>query len=88
LAYYVVDRTEGKVAIVVADEGNTLEVPLRDLPKGTREGTVLRIDASRARPPLWSNAVIDESERERRLKSARETINRLGDADPGGDVEL
>src|SRR5439155_4168547 len=65
MAFYVVDRIEGAVAVVVADDGRTFDVPRRDLPKGSREGTVLRIDAAAEEPPDWAEAAIDEPERVR-----------------------
>ncbi|HXF96634.1 MAG TPA: DUF3006 domain-containing protein [Gemmatimonadales bacterium] len=86
MAYYVIDRFEGRVAVLVGDHGEALEVPRTDLPKGSREGTVLRLDAPGT--PDWSRAVIDEAERARRLDQARETLRRLSESDPGGNVEL
>jgi hypothetical protein len=86
MAYYVVDRFEGQRAIVVTDDGEVIEVSKGSLPSGCREGTVLRVDA--AGPPDWPQAVIDEEERGRRLDGARDTLRRLGESDPGGDVTL
>ena len=88
MPFYAVDRIEGKIAVVVADDGRTFEVPRHDLPKGCREGTVLRIDVVTRGTPVWADAVIDEAERVRRLEHARDTLQRLSDTDPGGDVEL
>jgi hypothetical protein len=86
MAYYVIDRVEGKTAVLVADDGSALDVPREELPKGSREGTVLRVDM--LGPPDWSRAVIDEAERARRIDQARDTLRRLGESDPGGDVAL
>jgi hypothetical protein len=88
MPFYVVDRIEGKVAVVVAEDGSELDVPRRGLPKGSREGTVLRIDAAAGETPDWGQAVIDEAEGARRLERARETLRRLSKTDPGGDIEL
>jgi hypothetical protein len=85
MAYYVVDRLEGKIAVVVADDGRTFDVARSDLPKGCREGTVLRADDG---DPDWSQAKIDEAEGRRRLDVARDTLKRLKETDPGGDIEL
>lgn len=85
MAYYVIDRFDGKAAVIVADDGRTFDVPRRELPRGCREGTVLRLEGE---PPDWSRAVIDEAERARRVERARGTLRRLGRSDPGGDVEL
>jgi Protein of unknown function (DUF3006) len=85
MAYFVVDRMEGKIAVVVGDDGRTVDVPRTDLPKGSREGTVLRADGA---DPDWAKAEIDEAEGRRRLEQARDTLRRLSETDPGGDVEL
>jgi hypothetical protein len=85
MGYYVVDRIEGKIAVVVADDDRTFDVPRSQLPKGSREGTVLRAADDE---PDWSKAEIDEAEGRRRLEQSRETLRRLGETDPGGDIEL
>lgn len=87
MTYYVVDRFEGKTAVVVGDDGRSLDVPRRDLPKGAQEGTVLRVE-TKGDPIDWSRAEIDKAERDRRLKLARERLDRLSETDPGGDIEL
>jgi hypothetical protein len=87
VAFYVVDRIEGPVAVLVADAGPTYDVPRSVLPAGTQEGTVLEVPGS-ADPPDWSRSTIDDAERTRRLDRARETLRRLGETDPGGDVTL
>jgi hypothetical protein len=88
MGFYVIDRIEGKVAVIVADDERTFDVPRRSLPKGCREGTVLRIDAESTEGPDWASAAIDEPERLRRLERAQDTLRRLADSDPGGDIEL
>jgi hypothetical protein len=88
MPFYVIDRIEGKVAAVVADDGRTFDVPRRALPKGFREGTVFRVDGTDLETPEWAHAVIDEAERVRRLEGARDTLRRLSETDPGGDIEL
>ncbi|MFL5359613.1 MAG: DUF3006 domain-containing protein [Myxococcales bacterium] len=77
-------RIEGKIAVVIADDDRTFDVPRSELPKGSREGTVLRA----ADEPDWSKAEIDEAEGRRRLERSRETLRRLGETDPGGDIDL
>ena len=88
MPFYVVDRIEGTTTVIVADDGREFDVPRQALPRGCREGTVLRIDAASTESPDWANAVIDETERVRRLEVARDTLRRLSETDPGGDVEL
>ena len=88
MPFYVVDRIEGTTAVIVADDGRTFDAPRRALPTGCREGTVLRIDAASMERPDWSKAVIDEPERIRRIERSRDTLQRLSETDPGGDVDL
>jgi hypothetical protein len=88
MAYYVIDRFEGSLAVIVGDDGRTFDVARSKLPEGCREGTVLRLEAQGDRAPDWSRAVIDEAERARRLERAREALRRLAESDPGGDITL
>jgi hypothetical protein len=83
MTYYVVDRIEGKIAVVIGDDGRSVHVPKGALPTGSREGTVLRLTGTD-----WSSAEIDEAERVRRLDQARQTLRRLGESDDGGDIKL
>jgi len=87
MTFYVIDRIEGKIAVVVGDDGRSFDVPKRQLPRGCREGTVLRVEA-RSGAINWSQAIIDDAERRQRLERGRETLRRLGETDPGGDVKL
>jgi DUF3006 family protein len=88
MPFYVIDRIEGRTAVIVADDGRTFDVPLRALPKGCREGTVLRIDDPGFEIPDWGRATIDEAERARRVERARELLRRLEASDLGGDITL
>ena len=88
MSFYVVDRIEGSTAVVVGDDDREFNVPRRVLPKGTREGTVLRIDAAEGDEPKWDVAVVDEAERIRRIERARKTLDDLSKTDPGGDIDL
>ena len=38
---YSVDRFEGDVAVLVDEDGNSLDVPLTDLPEGVKSGDML-----------------------------------------------
>ena len=73
--------------MVVRDDDRSYDVPRARLPKGAREGSVLRV-ASVAGAPDWSTAKIDEAEGRRRDQEAQETLDRLKKTDPGGDVQL
>ena len=87
-AFYVVDRPEGKMAVLVSDKGETIETPRRELPHGVREGSVLRVRLGAANVPDWSSAVIDKEEERRRLREAKEMLDDLKRSDPGGDIKL
>ena len=42
---FAVDRLEGAIAVLEAEDGRLIDVPLADLPEGTRQGSILRNDA-------------------------------------------
>ena len=85
MPYFTVDRIEGEMAVLVGDDGRTIEVARSALPAACHEGTVLQVTGE---PPDWARAVPDEAERTRRLNQARDTLRRLEETDPGGDVLL
>jgi hypothetical protein len=85
MAYFAVDRIEGEKAVLVGDDGRTIDVARSALPAACHEGTVLRVSGE---PPDWARAVPDEAERMRRLDQTRDTLRRLEETDPGGDVIL
>ena len=85
--FYAIDRLEGDLAVLIADDETTVEVSKKDLPKRVREGTVLRVSLS-GKKPDWSTAKIDETERLRRLEDARKRLDLLGKNDPGGDITI
>lgn len=82
-----VDRIEGQLAVLALDDGSTVDVPLKSLPKGTREGSVLRVPDENGMLQ-WSEAELDELERRRRLGEARRNLDELKKRDPGGDLTL
>lgn len=86
--HWVVDRIEGEVAVLVADDDQErLDVPLDVLPCGVREGTVLKVPGSKGHP-LWGSAMLDEELRLKRLRRAETILDELKDRDPGGDIVL
>jgi len=87
-AFYSVDRLERAIAVLVGDDGVGLDVLKRTLPVTVREGVVLRVRLDADGTPDWSSATIDDAERERRLREARDRLERLRATDPGGDVVL
>ena len=88
MPYYAVDRIEGNIVIVVADDGTAIDVVRQELPTGAREGSVLQVPVDQAGAPAWNRAELDESERARREKKARQSLDRLRNRDPGGDITL
>ena len=85
---WVVDRIEGAIAVMIRDEdAHEEDVPVRLLPAGIGEGTVLRAPES-GDGPAWAHAVVNEELRAARLREAEEVLTRLRRRDPGGDVVL
>lgn len=85
---WVIDRVEGQVAVMVADDnGGRTEVPLARLPDGLGEGAVLRVPQSEGQP-VWRGARVDEGLRQVRLEEAESALDRLRRRDPGGDISL
>ena len=89
-AIFVVDRLEGKVAVIIADDdGRHFDVPRSAIPKDARrEGAVLRVKMSKAGEPDWNSAEVDRAEETRRLEDARKQLEKLKGSDPGGDISL
>jgi len=85
--FFAIDRLEGQLAVLIADDGASVEVAKTSLPKRVREGTVLRVSLSGGKPD-WTSAKIDETERLRRLEDARKRLDQLGRNDPGGDIVI
>ncbi len=84
---YVVDRFEGKVAVLEGDEG-MIEVAGRALPEGCKEGDVLLVlERSGAEPERWRFCVDQEATNQSRAEAAK-ILDELRDRDPGGDISL
>jgi len=75
----IIDRFEGKYAILESQNKNSLifNFPRSLLPKGSKEGTVLRF-----------NIDLDEKETETRRKNIKEQLDNLKKKDQGGDIQL
>jgi hypothetical protein len=84
----VVDRVEGTIAILEADDGREFQLAPRELRPRAVEGQVYRVDLDADGSPLWKTAVADEKERDRRMKELDARMKRLRRRDPGGDIEL
>lgn len=74
------DRFEGKgkqIAVLLTDDGETINLPKSMLPPGTKAGDVLSLTLER--DAAATRQVADET---------REIQDRLGGRDPGGDIKL
>jgi hypothetical protein len=86
--WYAVDRLEGDRVVLIADDGERIELPSRSLPFRAQDGMVVRVDLIDQRGPDWAHAERDEAEERRRMEEARRRLERLKRRDPGGDVRL
>jgi hypothetical protein len=74
------DRFEGKgkqIAVLLTDDGETLNLPKSLLPAGAKPGDVLTL--SLERDPAASRQVAEET---------RAVQDKLATRDPGGDIKL
>jgi hypothetical protein len=74
------DRFEGKgkqVAVLLTDDGETLNLPRSILPPGVKPGDVLTLTLEH--DPAATKQVANET---------REVQDRLAERDPGGDIKL
>jgi hypothetical protein len=64
----VFDRSDGKTAVFVDDQGGDIAVPVDRLPRHAAwsEGDVVRVPLDSSGLPRWSAAVLDETETARR----------------------
>lgn len=76
---WVVDQIEESTASIEVDGDQMITVPQRMLPKGVREGQVLRVTIE-----------IDEAATQRELKESEAQVKkgRKRGNDPGGDITL
>jgi len=79
LIQLIIDRFEGKDAVIEYQNKNSLifNFPRSLLPKGAKEGTVLRF-----------NIDLDEKETETRRNNIQEQLDNLKKKDQGGDIQL
>jgi Protein of unknown function (DUF3006) len=74
------DRFEGKgkqIAVLVADDGATLNMPKSLLPSGAKPGDVLNLSLE-----------IDSGASAKLAKETRRLQDDLSERDPGGDIKL
>jgi hypothetical protein len=85
---FVVDRVEGPIMIVIADDGAAQEVARTALPAAIGEGAVFRVPFDGDGAPLWAKAVRDLAMEGQLLVEARRRLAELRKRDPGGDVVI
>ena len=66
---YIVDRIEGGLAVCEKEDGSLEHIPLRALPRGAREGSVLVCDGG-----VWALDLQAEEERRKRLFEKQEGL--------------
>ena len=90
---YAVDRIEGEgstaIVVLVADsDGAVTEVSKAALGRSAVEGAVITVRLRADGTPDWATAERDAAEEARRRTTAAETVARLRQKDPGGDLTL
>lgn len=83
----VVDRIEGRIAVLIADDGSVHEVPAHVFGREAREGAVFRVPVA-AGAPVWARAQRDPAEEAKRRAAAQARLDALRRTDAGGDVAL
>jgi len=66
---YIVDRIEGSLAVCEREDGGFEDIPLEQLPKGAREGSVLLVQDG-----AWALDLQAEKERRKRLFAKQEGL--------------
>lgn len=66
--YYTVDRIENEIAVLFSDDGERLEIPIKDLPP-VSESDILFCDGNVFR--------ISEEEKRRRVEEMKNKLKRL-----------
>ena len=66
---YIIDRIEGDLAVCEREDGSLEHIPMRELPEGVREGTVLVLQDG-----AWALDLQAEEERRKRLFERQEGL--------------
>lgn len=64
--HLIIDRFEGRFAVLNGDDGLEINWPKRNLPKGAKEGDSIVL-----------SAVTNEEDRKKREKTAKEILNEI-----------
>ncbi len=89
---WVVDSIEESVASIEIDGKRTVQIPLDRLPRGVKQGDVLRVEHADVEPgmaPRLDITVDLEATRDAKERSARQVGSTARSPnDPGGDIKL
>jgi hypothetical protein len=88
LERWVVDRFEGDRAVIVSEDGRSVDVERDALPRTCRAGDVVRVARGADGTFEWSDAAVDEEATRERRAEAERILDELKGRDPGGDVVL
>lgn len=83
-SFWIVDGLEGRHARVEVEDGHTIDLPLASLPRGVREGDVLRVHEDGGDFTLE----IDHAETARRRAGAQAQLDALNRTAPAGEIDL
>lgn len=83
-ATWVVDGLEDRHARVEVEDGHTVDLSLASLPRGVREGDVLRVHVEGGDFTLE----IDHAETVRRRAGAQQQLDALNSVAPTGEIDL
>ncbi|MPY68240.1 DUF3006 domain-containing protein [Deinococcus sp. SDU3-2] len=84
VAWWVVDALEGRLARVELEDGQFVDLPLASLPRGVREGDVLRMEEQDGDFTLE----IDHEETARRRGEAQAQLDALNRPTSGREIDL
>lgn len=70
MAYIVVDRFEGDIAVLELEDGSFIKMAIADLPNGAKEGSVLGFDEN-------GNMAVDRDEEKRRRSENKKLQDKL-----------
>ncbi|CAM3517419.1 DUF3006 domain-containing protein [Deinococcus saxicola] len=84
ISHITIDGIEGQMARVELPDGTTQDWRLSSLPKGVREGDVIKIDVQGGDVDIE----IDHEETDRRLALGQRQLDRLNAKAPDGDLDL
>lgn len=66
---FIVDRIEGNIAVLESEGGDFIHVPVSDLPKGIRDGSVIRFDKN-----VYEHDALAEQQRRRALFEKQQSL--------------